>query len=157
MRILLSVSIVFTFIGIFISTSSEVNASGTGCDNRQYFGETIDPKAISAEIRLPYGYLCHSVYTKGKEIKEQKAAYTSSAGIYAPLVDDICNWRIDFVYYDTNGDEYMRDKGETVSDCKVGASRNIEQSRKLPQYGTACAILMIEGEPRLTQCHAISE
>ena len=134
----------------------EANAASIGCDNRQDFGPE-DPKAISAEIRLPYGYLCHFVQMRGKEISEQRAAYTANASIYGSLVQNICNWRIDFVYYDPNGDEYMRDKGETVSDCNKGASRVVDTTKKLPQFGTTCAKLFIEGEARFTQCHSYNE
>lgn len=157
MRWFSRLAIALTFIGTAIAMPIEANAAEIGCDNRQDFGGGVDPNAISAEIRLPYGYLCHAVQRRGKEITEQRAAYTSSAGIYAPLVDNICNWRIDFVYYDTNGDEYIREKGETVSNCKQGASRAIEKSKTLPQYGMTCANLIIDGEPRLTQCQTINE
>ena len=151
------VAIAFTLIGAVIINSNQANASATGCDNRQILDKAADPNAISAEISLPYGYLCHLVHNNGKEIKEERAAYASSAGIYSPLVDNICNWRIDFVYYDKKGEEYMRDKGETVSDCKIGASRAIEKSKTLPEYGIACAELYIEDERRFTQCHTITE
>ncbi|MGF1619950.1 MAG: hypothetical protein ACFCUR_04980 [Rhodomicrobiaceae bacterium] len=149
-------AIAFTFIGSVVAMPIGANAAEIGCDNRQD-GSGADPNAISAEITLPYGYLCHAVQRKGKEIKEQRAAYTLNAGIYAPLVDNICNWRIDFVYYDTNGDEYIREKGDTVSNCKQGASRAIEKSKTLPQYGATCAQLIVDGEPRLTQCQSINE
>jgi hypothetical protein len=156
MRLFARLAIALAFIGTVISMPSEANAAEIGCDNRQD-GSGADPNAISAEIRLPYGYLCHAVQRRGKEITEQRAAYTSSAGIYAPLVNNICNWRIDFVYYDTNGDEYTREEGETVSNCKQGASRAIEKSRTLPQYGMTCAQLIFDGEPRLTQSKSINK
>ena len=107
-------------------------------------------------MTLPYGYLCHLMESRGKEISVQRAAYTSNASIFGPLVGNICNWRIDFVYYDKDAKEYMRDKGETVNNCK-GASRVIEKSKTLPQYGTTCAELFVDGKVRFTQCHAMNE
>lgn len=157
MNWLLSLAVALTFVAAVAATPNQATASATGCDNRQITSADADPHAISTDITFPYGYLCHMVHTRGKEIKEQEAAYTSSAGIYAPLVKDICNWRIDFVYYDTNGDEYRRDEGETVGDCKVGASRKAEKDRKLPHFGTTCAELIIEGERKFTQCHTFTE
>jgi hypothetical protein len=157
MKFFSSIAIAFALIGAVIFMSNQANASATGCDNRQYSDEAADPHAISVDIKFPYGYLCHMVHTRGKEIKEQEAAYTESAGIYAPLVKDICNWRIDFVYYDTNGEEYLRDEGQTVSDCKAGAKRKAENDRKLPHFGTTCAELIIEGERKYSQCYSFNE
>jgi hypothetical protein len=157
MKFISSIGIACALAGLAALTASKANASATGCDNRQYFEENAKPNAISAEIRLPYGYLCHLIHTRGKEITEQKAAYTKSAGINGPLVKNICNWRLDFVYYDMKGNEYIRDKGETVGNCEQGASRKAPAARTLPQFGTTCAELIIDGEARLTQCHTIRE
>lgn len=157
MRFLYIAAVAFTMIGAVVTTPTDALASATGCDNKQYFDDTASPNAISAEIKLPYGYLCHLIHTNGKEISEQKAAYTSKVGIYSPLVANICNWRIDFVYYDTKGKEYMRDKGSTESDCKKGVSRKVADIRKLSHYGTTCAELYIDGHARMTQCHTINE
>jgi hypothetical protein len=157
MRLFSRAAIVFALIGAVISISSQANASATGCDNRQLDEQVADPNAISREITFPYGYLCHLIHTNGKLIEEQKAAYTASAGIYAPLVDNICNWKIDFVYYDTNGDEYMRDEGDIVSDCKQGVSRKVADVRELPKYGTTCAELIVDGEKKFTQCHILRD
>jgi hypothetical protein len=55
------------------------------------------------------------------------------------------------------GNEYIRDKGETVGNCEQGASRKAPAARTLPQFGTTCAELIIDGEARLTQCHTIRE
>lgn len=157
MRFTAGVSVIFTLLFVLCLGSLEANASATGCDNRQESDEVSDPNAISVDIKHQYGYLCHLIHTRGKQISEQKASYTESAGIYAPLIKDVCNWRIDFVYYDSKGDEYMRDEGETVTDCKKGARRDISKSKTLSEYGTTCAKLFIDGKPRLTQCHTISE
>jgi hypothetical protein len=155
-RFLSSLSAVLTVIGSVILTSSGAGASGLGCDNSQITDEPVSFNATSVEMTLPYGYLCHLMESRGKEISNQRAAYTSNASIYGPLVGEICNWRIDFVYYDTKGDEYMRDKGETVNNCK-GASRVVAKNKTVPQYGSTCAELFVDGKVRLTQCHSMNE
>ena len=150
-------AIAFTLLGAVIMTSGEASASALGCDNRQDYGSSSDPNPVSADMTLPYGYLCHGVEYKGKEISEQRAAFNTSANIYGSLVKDICNWRIDFIFYDKNGDEYLRDKGKTASGCEDDVVRLVNKSRKLKSYGTTCASLIIDGESRLTQCHSITE
>jgi hypothetical protein len=155
-RFLSSLFAVLTVIGLVLANSSGAGASGLGCDNSQITDEPVSLNATSVEMTLPYGYLCHLMESRGKEISNQRAAYTSNASIYGPLVGEICNWRIDFVYYDTKGDEYMRDKGETVNNCK-GASRVAAKSKTLPQYGSTCAELFVDGKVRLTQCHGMNE
>ena len=157
MKLFASIAVAFAFAGAVAIMSSQANASATGCDNRDHSDQNVDPHAISVDIKAPYGYLCHMVHNRGKEIKEQEAAYTEKAGIYAPLVKDICNWRIDFVFYDTNGDEYLRDEGETVRDCNAGAKRTAQNDRMLPHFGTTCAELIIDGERKFSQCHSFDE
>lgn len=157
MKYFSSLAILFACVGAMIIAPGEATASATGCDNRQLSAEPVDPHAIAVDIKAPYGYLCHLIHTNGKQIKEQKAAFTTNAGIYEPLVKDVCNWRLDFIYYDTRGEEYMTDQGETVSGCKQGASRQIAKAKTLPEYGSTCATLFVDGEPRLTQCHTINE
>lgn len=157
MRFLSSSAIIFALISAVITMSSDANASATACDNRQIPSKDADPHAISVEISLPYGYFCYHVETKRDVITEQKAAYASSVGLFGPLVDNICNWRIDFAYYDTQGNEFMRDEGETVSGCKQGASRTIAKNKKLSEYGRTCAELIVDGERKLAQCHNIKE
>ena len=156
MRFLSSLSAILTMIGSVILTSSGATASGLGCDNSQITDAPVALNATSVDLTLPYGYLCHLMESRGKEISVQRAAYTSNASIYGPLVRNICNWRIDFVYYGMDGKEYMRDEGETVNNCK-GASRVIEKGKTLPQYGTTCAELFVDSKVRLTQCHGMKE
>lgn len=147
---------VVTVIGSVALSSGDVAASGLGCDNSQITDAPTEPNPVSVDLVVPYGYLCHLMQSTGKEISAQRAAYTSNSSIYGPLVRDICNWRIDFVYYGMDGKEYMRDKGETVNNCK-GASRIIEKSKTLPQWGSTCAELFIDGTVRLIQCHGMKE
>lgn len=137
-------------------SSSEGNAY-LACDNQQYSSKPIKANAISVDLVVPYGYLCHFLEVKGQEISIQKAAYTSNASVSGPLVKDICNWRMDFVYYTKDGKEYARDKGETVKGCDLGASRAQPKGKALAQTRTACVELFIDGELRLAQCHKMLE
>jgi hypothetical protein len=143
-------------VGAMVIGSSEGNAY-IGCDTNQLSNKPIDRNAISVDLVIPFGYLCHFLEVYRKEISIQKAGYTSNATVSNSLVKGICNWRIDFVYYDMQGKEYMRDKGETVKGCDQGAYREIAKSKTLPQSGSSCAELITEGEVRLVQCHTLRD
>ena len=142
--------------GAVALSPSEGNAY-VACDTHQLSSKPIAPNAISADLIVPFGYLCHFLEAHGKEISEQKAAYTSNGTVSGPLVKGICNWSIDFVYYDAKGKEYMRDKGETIKGCKQGVSRAVAKSKTLPQFGSSCVELITDGEVRLVQCHAVKD
>jgi hypothetical protein len=149
-----NISLLLMMAGAVVTSSSAANAY-IACDTQQFSSKPINPKAISVDLVVPFGYLCHSLEVEGKEISVQKAAYTSNATVAGPLVKGICNWRIDFVYYDSKRKETMRDKGETVKGCNQGASRAIAKSKPLAQLGSSCVELIIDGEIRLAQCHTI--
>ena len=142
--------------GAAVISPSEANAF-VACDTHQIRSKPMAPGAISVDLIIPFGYLCHHFEARGKEIIMQKAAYASTTSVTGSLVRGICNWRIDFVYYDTKGKEYMRDKGETVKGCKQGASRAIAEGRTLAQFGSSCVELITDGEVRLTQCRAVKD
>ena len=156
MRFLSRLSAILAVIGSFVVLPDEVSASGLGCDTSQITDAPVVVNPVSVDLVIPFGYLCHLMKSTGKAISEQRAAYTSNSNIYGPLVRDICNWRIDFVYYGMDGKEYMRDKGETINGCK-GASRIVEKSKTLPQFGSTCAELFVDGTVRLIQCHGMTE
>jgi hypothetical protein len=151
-----NIYILLTMIGTLVMSSSEGNAV-ISCDTFQISQKPVKANAVSADLAIPFGFLCHSLEAKGKEISAQKAAYSSNGTVVGPLVIGICNWSIDFVYYDTKGKEYMRDKGETVAGCDKGPTRAIANGKKLYQPGSACVQLITDGEVRLTQCHAMKD
>jgi hypothetical protein len=140
-------------IGALVASSSEGNAY-MGCDTHQMSDKPVAPNAISIDLVIPFGYLCHSLEMDKKEISAQKAAYSSNTTVGGPLVKGICNWRIDFVYY-AKGKEYMRDKGETFKGCDKGASRSAAKGKTLLESSSSCAELFVDGEIRLIQCHKI--
>src|SRR5262245_27862604 len=102
-----SILVLFVVASVFVMASRAGNAF-EACDTRQLSDKPIAPNAISIDLVVPFGYLCHHFEARGKEVAVQKAAYTSNATVSGPLAKGICNWRIDFVYYDTTGKEYMR-------------------------------------------------
>jgi hypothetical protein len=118
--------------------------------------QALTPNAVSSDLVVPFGFLCHHLEVDNKEISIQKAAYSSNTTVGGPLVKGICNWSIDFVYY-AKGKEYMRDKGETVKGCSKGASRSIAKGKALLQSSSSCAELFVDGEVRLIQCHTITD
>lgn len=155
-RVFSNISTLLMIIVALAASSNEVNAY-IDCDTYQISKKPIAPNAISTDLVIPFGFLCHSLEAKGKEVSTQKAAYSSNGTVVGPLVSGVCNWRIDFVYYDAKGKEYLRDKGETVRGCGQGASRAIAKSKTLPQSGSSCVQLITDGEVRLTQCHTVSD
>jgi hypothetical protein len=140
--------------GAIVMSSVEGNAY-IACDTHQLSKKPVVPNAISVDLIIPFGYLCHHFEANKKEVAVQKAAYSSNGTVAGPLVKGICNWRIDFVYYDTKGKEYMRDKGETASGCGQGASRAIAKGKQILQSGSSCAELTVDGKVRLIQCHTL--
>jgi hypothetical protein len=151
-----NISILLLMAGAVVMSSSKGNAYIL-CDTHQLSKKPAAMNAISSDLIIPFGYLCHHFEANKKEVSVQKAAYSSNSTLSGPLVKGICNWRIDFVYYDMKGTEYMRDKGETVKGCNQGASRTIAKSKTLPQFGSSCVELITDGEVRLIQCHAMKE
>jgi len=151
-----NISMLLMIAGAIVISSSEGNAY-VDCDTHQLSSKPMAQNAVSVDLIIPFGYLCHLLESKGKEISIQKAAYTSNATVSNFFVKGICNWRMDFVYYDTKGNEYMRDKGETVKGCDQGASREIAKSKTLPQSGSSCVELITDGEVRLVQCHTMMD
>jgi hypothetical protein len=84
-----TISILFIVVGTVVTISSEANAYHMECDNRQYNDKPVVANAVSADISVPYGYLCHMIEAKGKDISEQKAVYASNASMTGPLVKGI--------------------------------------------------------------------
>jgi hypothetical protein len=141
-------------VGAIVASPSEGNAY-IACDTYQIGDKPAAPNAVSVDLVIPFGYLCHFLEVNNKEISIQKAAYSSNTTVAGPLVKGICNWRIDFVYYDKKGKEYMRDKGETSSGCGQGASRAIAKGKQILQSGSSCVELAVDGKVRLIQCHTL--
>jgi hypothetical protein len=138
--------------GATIVTSTDANATAFGCQPSNGFGLSF--KGVN--LRVPKGYLCHLIRGNKKKISYQMAAYNISTGIEGMFRGKICNWRIDFVYYDTKGRAYSTDTGPTKNYCSLGARREVKAGKNLPNYGKSCARLVVDGKAIVTQCHKIT-
>jgi len=125
------------------------HAGASGCQLTKGF--SIGVKGVTAPI--PGGQLCHTIKGKDKLITAQKAAFSKNLG--KPGVT--CNWRIDFLYYSNTGNMYDRDKGRTSNNCQLIVQRTVTADKSLPHYGRSCARLYVNGNPKVTQCHQITE
>lgn len=138
--------------GAAIVTSTDANASAVGCQPSHGFGFSFK----GASLTVPKGFLCHEIKGNKKKITFQRAAYTAGASVYSALTGKICNWRIDFVYYDTNGRAYSTYRGPTKNYCSMGAVREVKAPKNLPKDGKSCARLIVDGKARVVQCHKIT-
>jgi len=97
---------------------------------------------------IPNGKFEHKITGSGLRIDRDHARFDA--------IGTVCRWRIDFLYYDTNGSRYYTSYGPLHTGCNVwGNSRDI--SVTLPKEGLACAKLISYGKPvpRAKQCHSI--
>lgn len=102
-------------------------------------------------VPVPAGVLRHLIIGDGNNIESENAGFSTSFG---PL----CNWKIDYVYFDVNNVERRRIKGPVHSSCNFRVSDNPQTvyPGKVP-YGKACVSLYSSGEYITRQCHFITE
>jgi hypothetical protein len=155
MRFSANIAMLLMIAGALFVSSNEGNAY-IACDTHQMSNKPTTANAVSSDLVIPFGYLCHHLEVENKKIAIQKASFSSNATVEGPLVGGICNWRIDFVYY-SKGKEDIRDKGKTVKGCDKGAFREIAKGKTLPEFSSSCAELFVDGEVRLIQCRKIVE
>lgn len=139
-------------MSIALSSGTPAHASAFGCQYIGGFGFTYE----GFELTAPQGYLCHDIDGSGKFIDREAASYGPFPTIYSLLKSHLCNWRIDFVYRNTQGTEYRRDSGATHTNCSFDISRTVTKDKTLRYYGTACAQLYVNGVLRGKQCHNIT-
>lgn len=138
--------------GAAIVTSTDAKAKAIGCQLSHGFGFSFK----GANLTVPKGFLCHLIQGDKRKITLQRAAYSATPNVYGALTGKICNWRIDFVYYDTNGKAYSTDKGPTKNYCSIGAVREVKSNKNLPKDGKSCARLIVDGKAKVVQCHKIT-
>lgn len=155
MRFSAHIAMLLMMAGALSVSSIKANAY-IACDTHQMSNKPAAPNAVSSDLVIPFGYLCHHLEMENRKIAIQKASFSSNTTVEGPLVRGICNWRIDFVYY-SKGKEDIRDKGETVNGCGRGAFREIAKGKTLPEFSSSCAELFVDGEVRLIQCRKIDE
>jgi hypothetical protein len=155
MRFSANMAMLLMMAGALSVSSIEGNAY-VACDTHQMSNKPSAPNAISSELVIPFGFLCHHLEVENRKIAIQKASFSSNGTVNGPLVKGICNWRIDFVYY-SKGKGDIRDNGETVQGCDKGAFREIAKGKALLDFSSSCAELFVDGQVRLIQCSKITE
>ena len=140
---------VVAFLGVTIATSAPALALAAGCQTTSSFSYAVG----GTTIKVPTSMLCHGVTGSGKTITHTRATFGSTS-----IKTQICNWRIDWVYYNTSGNEYRRSTGATQKSCAwyFQLCRNDGTDRSLAYYGKACAQFYDNGTLRGKQCHSIT-
>lgn len=113
----------------------------------QYWGGlTVNVRGQS--IGIPAGQLAHKVEGDGNKINRQW-------GHISTVTSSLCNWRIDYVYFDTNNKEKRRIRGRLHSSCDNWAYGNTVNPGTVP-YGKTCATLYRSGAYVTRQCHFVT-
>nr|WP_308288039.1 hypothetical protein [Streptomyces corallincola] len=106
-------------------------------------------------MKVPTGCMfTHIIRGGGRRISYQNAGV--DCGFVAALSSGFCNWRIDFVYADTDNRTYRTARGRTHNECRIDPMRG-NSPQTLPRYGKACAHLYVNGVRRVSQCHHITK
>lgn len=121
---------------VAVPTSAHATAEGW-----QYWG-----KYCYADFCMPGGSLYHKIVGTGLHVSEQRAGFSAYG--------NVCNWRIDFNYYDVPGTLYRRYQGPTNYNCKIAGSRLIYPNF-WAKSGKSCATLYSNGRKIVSQCHSI--
>lgn len=138
---------------VALASSAAVAVSGApsakaSADGWTYFAAASVPTPWG-DVHVPGGQLFHSIKGGGRHIEWQGADFITAG--------NICNWRIDFLYYDMNGRRDDTSYGPTHYQCNRVGIRKDTINRDV-RYGTACAKLLVNGTPvpGAKQCHSIT-
>jgi hypothetical protein len=134
-----------------VGTTVPAQATAIGCDYSGGFGFSYQ----GVTLKAPKGYLCHRIEGDGRTVTKEAASYGAAPSLYGVLTGKVCNWRIDFVYYNTSGTNYRTDYGAVHTTCDYTVSRTVTADKTLAYFGKACARLVVNGTTRVTQCHNI--
>jgi hypothetical protein len=124
--------------GLSVAIQTPASADANGCDGWAYgsFGG----------YTIPSGILCHQIRGNGRTISVEYADAASAR---------LCNWRIDYRYYNTSGTVYRVSTGPTHTTCTSDGERYYYPGT-LPYYGKACAYVYSNGAYLTKQCHNIT-
>ena len=137
-------SVVIATGGLMLLSSPAANAGGAcGFAYKRAFSYSFG----GVTIRVPGAALNHCVVGRGLTVERQYASFSSAA--------KLCNWRIDFVYYDDRGNQDVRYMGATHHSCTRDAYRELRPSRGFGP-GKTCAKVYMNGKWRETQCHSLT-
>lgn len=95
---------------------------------------------------FPKGGLWHDIYGSGLRIDKEVGQFFAAS--------PVCNWRIDFRYYNVNGYNYKTSTGPTNYRCNGTGHRTI-YPKAYYRSGRACAILYSNSTRLATQCHSL--
>ncbi|HNM97502.1 MAG TPA: hypothetical protein PKK40_06125 [Marmoricola sp.] len=127
--------------GVQATTVAPASASANGCDSWAAFSWGGLPAPV------PGGFLCHRIFGSGTRVDYEDATFSAHS--------NFCNWRIDFRYFDTAGQNYATSYGPTNLRCNVLGSRARTTAFTL-RPGRACAYLYTNGIYTTKQCHSIT-
>src|SRR4051794_7798905 len=98
-------------------------------------------------VGIPAGQLAHMVEGSGRTIRYEWGHVTAAG--------NVCNWRIDYVYFGMRGHAYRRIRGRTRYHCDRWAYGQTVYPGRV-RYGRACAQLYRSGAFVARQCHNIT-
>ena len=124
--------------GLVVSVQSPAGADANGCDGWA--------SGTFGGYPIPGGDICHQIRGDGKTITVE---YADAASVR------LCNWRIDFRYYNTAGTVCEVSTGPTNTTCTSDGERYYYPGT-LAYYGKACAYLYSNGAYLTKQCHNIT-
>lgn len=155
----------FAVVATLMSTSAAANAevpagpeptdiapmSAFGTEPISSFSYSLD----GTTFKIPTGsFLSHYIDGSGKRINAERAGVDRVGPAY--WTGMICNWRIDFDYYDLNQKHYKHNRGETHTTCDWSPFRSYNVATQLAHNGQACAVFYVMNAQRARQCHYIT-
>jgi hypothetical protein len=105
-------------------------------------------------IKVPIGcFLTHVIRGDDRRVSDENAGIDcAGAGTWG---GGFCNWRIAFLYYDTNNRLYYTWPGKTFTNCDF-APWYMRPGYTAGHYGRACAVFYVNGIEKARQCHSIT-
>jgi hypothetical protein len=97
-------------------------------------------------ICVPSGYLRYAVRGDGNQVLTIEGRGKAVR---------VCNWHMDFAFYDGKGRRVANYTQPTVYDCTSRAVRSVPVYRRMPD-GKTCGRLYVNNVHKATVCHAIN-
>lgn len=134
-------------IGMLVATLAALAPSGAQAAVPRDLSTSTAARTAIGCAPYTWGSLCHELYGSGTRIDAQNAVFNSTSSF--------CNWRIDFVYFDTAGKEWYRDRGSNNASCSRTGRRL--RGTGSARYGKACVHLYKNYTTYVaSQCHNIT-
>lgn len=145
-------------VGVVMALGASGSAQAAGESAESAFGSqpvrSFDFSIGDMSFTVPSGcVLSHYISGRGRTVEAENMG-TDCAGI-AFLFPGFCNYRLNFRYYDTDGNLYAVNEGPLQERCERNTFRTIKMRRVLEKAGRSCATLLVNGQERARQCHSI--